>query len=236
METTKSHFDTSYNNHVDQLIDMNDDIATALAQAVGSPDVASFVRQGNQQAHIMFEAGLQNGDSLYDFACGSGRTAAALKRNGWTGQYIGVDVVPALVDALKSACEGYEAHVHKDLTIKAEDSSLDMICAWSIFTHLTPIESYIYLRDGWRTLRPGGLIVMSFLEYQQENHWAVFDQNVKRRMTEAQAPLDAFTARSDIEAWGARIGYDIATYIDGYDDAATPDGHIGQSVAILRRK
>ena len=233
----QAHFKEDYDRHVTELQEKNaGDPELAMAQAIGSPTVAEFRRQGDQQAHIMIEEGLLDGHSLYDFACGSGRTAAALHRAGWNGDYLGVDVVPALIAALMQACpDTYQAKIHTDLSIAAESDSLDMVCAWSIFTHLYAVESFIYLRDIHRALKPDGKLVMSFLEFGQPTHWTVFDQNVERKLQDARAPLDAFIARSDLIAWCDRIGFTIDRFIDGMDETATPFGNVGQSVAILRK-
>ena len=39
-----------------------------------------------------------------------------------------------------------------------------MILAFSVFTHLLHEESFIYLEDFKRVLKPGGSVVFSFLE------------------------------------------------------------------------
>lgn len=230
-----SHFVSDYKKHVRDIQD-GEVPEVSAAKAIGSIGLEEFRRQGDQQAFIMMEAGLENGFSLYDFACGSGRTASALHRAGWSGDYLGVDVVDQLLEAFGQICPAsFQTKIHTGLSIAAGGDSLDMVCGWSIFTHLYAVESYIYLEDIHRALKPGGTLVMSFLEFQQYTHWDVFNQNIERRKSDAQAPLDAFISRDDLKSWCEHIGLEVERFIDGMDEQATPFGPIGQSVAIITK-
>lgn len=227
-----SHFVEDYNQHVAALSQDNDH-ELAMAKAVGSTSVENFRTQGGQQVEILQRFGLKNGDTIYDLGCGSGRTAAALVRSGWKGDYTGADIVPSLLEYLNKACPGYKTLVHEQLSIAAADASLDVVYGWSIFTHLHPEETFLFLQDIYRALRHGGAVVFSFLEFRIPSHWSVFEQNVSRRMTNARAPLDAFLHRDVISDWAKRLGYAEPVFIDGDDPSQTSAGLFGQSIAHL---
>ena len=55
--------------------------------------------------------------------------------------------------------------LNRALYIPAPDACADMVCAFSVFTHLLHTETYLYLEDIRRVLRPGGRLVFSFLEF-----------------------------------------------------------------------
>ena len=62
--------------------------------------------------------------------------------------YTGTDVAQALLDhAAPLSPAGFRFLRHTDLSLPAPDGSVDFVVAFSVFTHLRPEESYVYLRD-----------------------------------------------------------------------------------------
>ncbi|WP_297890541.1 class I SAM-dependent methyltransferase [Sulfurihydrogenibium sp.] len=98
IEQKEHHFIKEYFNLVKYLINQHpDNIDLAMAKAVGSPTLESFYEIGEKQFAVLKFIGLKDGMSIYDLGCGSGRTAMALKRHNWTGNYTGQDIVPELI-------------------------------------------------------------------------------------------------------------------------------------------
>lgn len=208
------------------------DYDMAMMASIGALSPADFVSQGDGQVEVLRHHGLRDGMAIYDLGCGSGRTAMALQRSGWRGHYKGADIVKPLVGYLKSKCEGYEAVVHRDLTIAAQDSSLDMVFHWSVFTHLYPEECYLYMEDAYRCLKPGGKLVFSFLEFEDIRHHEIFRARVKRfRQRGWSATLDAFLHRDWIRFWAADIGFIDTAFTDGTD--AHPHPPFWQALAAM---
>jgi 2-polyprenyl-3-methyl-5-hydroxy-6-metoxy-1,4-benzoquinol methylase len=81
-----------------------DDPALALAQAIGAPTMDDFVSIGDGHVAVLRHHGLVDGMTVYDLGCGCGRTAQALVRHGWQGNYTGADVVQELIDELARQC------------------------------------------------------------------------------------------------------------------------------------
>jgi len=179
--------------------------------------------------------GLANGQTIYDLGCGSGRTAQALGRAGWKGVYKGADIQADAVAFMNKHCPGFPAIVWTELSIDAPAASRDMVYAWSVFTHLMHEETFIYMEDIFRALKPGGMLVFSFLEFETPTHWAVFEHVIASRRAKAQKPADIFLHRDQITDWGRRIGFQPPDYVSGLDAGATSTGFFGQSVAALRK-
>lgn len=195
----------------------------AMIASIGALSKEDFVRQGDGQVDVLRYHGLANGMSIYDLGCGSGRTAIALQRSGWHGRYKGADIVKPLVDYLKSKCPGYEAVVHRHTTIDAPDRSLDMVFHWSVFTHLYPEESYLYMVDTYRALRPGGKLIFSFLELEDPRHHDIFRSRIRTfRKHGWSNTLDAFLHRDWITFWAEDIGFKDVTFTSGSDDTNHP--------------
>lgn len=206
----------------------------ALAQSIGAVTMAVFHDWGDRQVAVLRHHGLTDGMTVYDLGCGCGRTAQALQRSGWQGSYRGADIVAELTDELVRTCPGYEALVHRELTIAAPDASVDILFHWSVFTHLYPEECYVYMLDIFRALKPGGKLVFSFLEMGDPLHDVVFDGNVSNVLTgTAQTHLNQFLHRDWISHFAAKIGFTAPQFTDGSDDANHPP--FGQALAAMNK-
>jgi SAM-dependent methyltransferase len=238
IDTKKAHFIEEYSLLVNNLINAHpDNLPLAMAQAIGAPHLEAFNIQGEQHLEVLNRFGLQNGMHIYDLACGSGRTASALHRSNWSGSYKGADVVPELVEYLKKSCAPYDAVVHIDLSIESPNSSLDIIFAWSLFTHLHFEETFIYIEDAYRALKSGGKLMFSFLEFKIPSQWAVFNNRVKiLQQGELLTHLDIFLHREWICAWAQKIGFGPnIIFVDGDDSSFLKTGCFGQSIAVLEK-
>ena len=161
--------------------------------------------------------------AVFDLGCGCGRTAQALQRSGWQGTYTGTDILPAFVEELMGQCPTYRASVHTSPTIPMPDASLDRIFHWSVFTHLSPEECFLYLQDSHRALKPGGRTVFSFLELTSPLHRPLFAR--RRRAVAAGATptlLDTFLHRDWLRIWASEIGFVEPVFTDGDDGTDHP--------------
>lgn len=211
-----------------------DDPALALAQAIGAPTMADFISIGDGHAAVLRHHGLVKGMAVYDLGCGCGRTAQALRRSGWHGDYIGADVVPELLEELKRQCPDYKTLLHTAPTIVAPDASLDMVFHWSVFTHLYPGESYLYTRDAFRALKPSGKMIFSFLELEEPAHDRVWNANLDHlRIGHPAEHLDAFLHRDWIRRFARDAGFAEPRFTDGQDNTYHPA--FWQSLAVLEK-
>lgn len=222
------HFVRDYEKHVADLMGKYP-IDEAMSLAVGG-DYETF---GNIEAGILRTAGLEDGMHLVDLGCGSGRLATVLHDSAKIG-YVGIDVVQALLDYARKKAPGYVFLLHRGLSIPREDKSADMVSAFSLFTHLLHAESYVYLEECVRILRPGGKIVFSFLEFAEPNHWPVFAQMKSNAIAAGGGHLNMFIERGAIDVWAAKLGIVVERYVSGSSPAWNGHG-LGQSVAVLRK-
>jgi SAM-dependent methyltransferase len=135
-------FEEDYERHVAHLVKTLP-LDEAMSQAVGGSSAAF----GAIERDILRYPGLQNEMSLLDLGCGSGRFAKALGDSMKVG-YIVLDVVQPLLDYARSISPpNYRFVLNLALSIPCDTSSIDMACAFSVFTHLLHAETYIYLDD-----------------------------------------------------------------------------------------
>jgi hypothetical protein len=109
-----------------------------------------------------------------------------------------------------------------------------MVCAFSVFTHLLPEESYIYMEDIRRVLKPGARLVFSFLEFSTPSHWAVFDTTVTEQKNGSKGHLNTFIERSVIELWCTKLNFILTGFVDG-SQSPWNGAPLGQSLAILEK-
>ena len=224
------HFVADYEKLVAELV-ATLPIDEAMARAVGG----DYERTGRTLCAILRHLGLADGQSLLDLGCGSGRLAWAL---GQTVRidYLGIDIVQALLDyAASRAPEHYRFLLNRTLHLSVPDATADMLAAFSVFTHLQHAETYLYLEDARRVLRPGGRLVFSFLEFASAEHWAMFDRTVYALRLDALPHLNQFIERPVIDLWCEKLGFVREQFIDG---SAAPWGDappLWQSLAVLRR-
>jgi SAM-dependent methyltransferase len=230
-----AHFVRDYERLVRiKLKEHPNDRALALAQSIGSPTMELFRDWGERQVQVLRYHGLIDGMSVYDLGCGCGRTAQELQRSGWQGRYFGVDIIAALVDEIRRTCPDYDVAVHREFSIIAADDSLDILFNWSVFTHLYPEETFVYMQDIFRSLKPGGKLIFSFLEMGNDVHEQIFYKNVDNfRRKKRPTHLDQFLHRDWICRFAERIGFSEPQFTDGQDD----QNHrpFGQTIAVMSK-
>lgn len=220
----------------------------AMSLSVGG----NFDAIGILERELLIQHGLMKDGYLIDVGCGSGRLAQALPEY-LAGRYLGVDIVPDLVDHARSLADrpDWRFEVSDGLKIPAEENDADIVCFFSVFTHLLHEHSFEYLREAKRVLKPGGKIIFSFLEFQIPDLWQVFESTLTNASEEH--PLAMFMSREAIEVWSHHLGLEVVSILDGnkphiplphpvtFDDGTTIEGKgklgpIGQSVCILAKK
>ncbi|WP_458070343.1 class I SAM-dependent methyltransferase [Rhodanobacter sp. BL-MT-08] len=227
----KFHFIEDYERLVRRLM-WKYPMHEAMSRAVGG---GTYEQMGDIEAGIVAYVGLHDGQSLVDLGCGSGRLASALGQH-MAIEYCGIDVVRALLKyAKKKSPENYRFILNRSLSVPLPDASFDMATAFSVFTHLLHHESYIYLEELHRVVRPGGSVVFSFLEFAEETHWSQFEATVKVQRTATLPHLNQYIERPQITLWAEKIGYQRVRFVDSTGAPWGAPGALGQSVAILQR-
>ena len=221
------HFVEDYERLIKSLLAVHP-VETAMELAVGG----KYELLGEIERDILVHAGLRNGMTVVDLGCGSGRLAHALGKV-MKIDYWGIDIVEELLRyARTKAPNNYEFVLNRKLTLPIGDAAADMVCAFSVFTHLLHTETYLYLQDFRRVLKPGGRAIFSFFEFTEPNHWPVFDGTVATQRNSSTPHLNMFIERNAIELWSNKLGFEVERFIDSQ---AAPWGGdaLGQTIAIL---
>jgi SAM-dependent methyltransferase len=134
---------------------------------------------------------LTSAADIVEIGCGCGRMAMHLNAEYFTGTYLGVDIDPEMIEY----CRSHFAFPRFSFLLSPQTSSTyrgaglaeqagaftiaqpqtrDFVFSTSLLTHLLETEMRFYLRESFRILRTGGMMVMSFfcLEHVEKgNPW-----------------------------------------------------------------
>ena len=218
----------------------------AMELAVGG----EFEAMGFLEMETLKHFGLQEDAYLIDVGCGSGRLAKPLSEY-LKGRYLGIDIVPDLVKYARENINrsDWRFKTADGLSIPEGEGRADAVCFFSVFTHLLHEQTYVYLQEAKRVLKPGGRIIFSFLDFSIPSHWAVFKSNLKYLKGESH-PLNMFISKDAIYAWAEHLGLQIQTIQDGdkpfvplskpvvFEDGSIMEGlgTLGQSVCVLTKE
>lgn len=237
----KKHFEEDYNKLVKEKLTVTDK-KNAMEQSIGG----NFYHFGILQRELLLQQGLKENSVILDVGCGSGRLANALKEMPAL-TFIGIDVVQELLDYADEICQRDDWSFIKttDLKIPLDDNSIDMVACFSVFTHLLHEETYAYLAEIRRVLKPGGKVVFSFLDFSIPEHWTVFASNLIQ--INSRVHLNQFIDPHAIKIWCQHLQLDIEKIFSGnqpYIHISEPvEGNngevyqgevtLGQSVCVL---
>jgi len=127
-------------------------------------------------AEVQLLTGLDGAKSIIDVGCGAGRLAHGIYQ-WFGGRYVGVDIVPRLVDFCRARFPRYEFHcldVHSPyynpqgskspdaMRIPLPDATFDVAVLLSVFTHLLPERFQLMTTEVGRLLKPGGRCLATF--------------------------------------------------------------------------
>jgi SAM-dependent methyltransferase len=138
-----------------------------------------------------------HGARVLDFGCGAGRTLRQFAAEAeHTAEFSGCDIDPASIDWVTAhLCPPFRAFRNEaDPPLPFADGSLDLVYAYSVFTHLADSWS-AWLLEIHRVLAPGATLIATFLgrASQPELGLPLGEDNIGMLVTQ---PTETFTDNS----------------------------------------
>lgn len=209
------------------------------SHAVAHPDetVVGELIFGPIELEILVAQGLAPTNTLVDLGCGVGRLACEVAKWMHGGAYIGTDVSDSMLRRAESrlaALEGIPDCAvrwikQRGTSFDLPDRSVDMIAAFSVFTHIEHEDTYNFLRDGLRVIRPGGRFVFSCLPMDLATARSVFESSARLEHSDRWAQVRNVTTSVDLmDAISRMAGWEQERWIPARAD------YFGQTVCVLQ--
>jgi predicted O-linked N-acetylglucosamine transferase (SPINDLY family)/GT2 family glycosyltransferase/ubiquinone/menaquinone biosynthesis C-methylase UbiE len=193
-------------------------------------------KMGQISLNFLRKFGLGVNDFLVDVGCGYGRLVEALNTEH-KGQYLGTDVVPELLNYARAnfGRKGWDFKLVDRFVIPAQDNSADMVCFFSVFTHLPHEQSFTYLKEVRRILRDEGKVVFSFLDFKDPVHVPFFEGSVAEM--DGGHPMNVFMNKDLIQVWAKLLGFECLEVLGAEEKKSLghPYADFGQSIACLKK-
>jgi SAM-dependent methyltransferase len=161
----------------------------AFREIVGSATEDAYIAAGENFFRLFTQfGGLRPTDRVLDVGCGCGRMARPLTGYLTTGSYDGFDIIPELVawcrdnvtprypnfrflqvDVANGFYYRSGAGNAREFRFPYPDAQFDFTILASVFTHLLMRDFERYLDEVTRTLKPGGVALMTFFLLNEES-------------------------------------------------------------------
>lgn len=159
-----------------------EDHATTI-EAKASIGDGDFESVGRVELRILELEGLRPDSALLDFGCGVGRLAIQAIPFLTAGRYLGLDISATMIRCARelvqerlpdASPERYRFEVNGGERVAQWGGGFDMVCAYSVFTHMESEDTYRCLVELAGALRDGGKLVCSVLPLETEFARTIF--------------------------------------------------------------
>jgi SAM-dependent methyltransferase len=154
--------------------------AAPLRATVGSPSMAGYFATADSW-HVVLNYLLKQPSRVLDIGCGCGKLARLLMYHPYVKKYVGFDVYKPSIDwsletIVPRTGPRFEFHLidvisatynprgqvrGTEVVFPADDGTIDLAFASSLFTHLFEPDARHYLREVKRVLAPGAIFLPS---------------------------------------------------------------------------
>lgn len=200
----------------------------------------SFDDIGRIHLGLLQREGLQRTHTVVELGCGIGRLAAQIVPILDQGRYVGIDISRHMLReaALRTPpgpCKVEWRHqVKPDFEMPA--ASVDMMAAFSVFTHMEAEDTFRYLEEAAKIVRPGGKFVFSCLPLSLAYGRQVFQASAKLDLAERWSQVrDVATSVEMTEQIAAMAGWKVTRWYPGDQVSVEGFGPLGQSTCVLQK-
>ena len=200
---------------------------------------------GRKELALAQLAGLKPTGTLVDLGCGVGRMASHAVPYLSAGRYIGIDVAPSMLRRAEARIEPLTAESSCEVSwvkqvgtvFELPDQSVDVFCAYSVFTHIEHEDTYNFLKDARRAVRPGGCFVFSCLPMELSASRDVFTASAAMDYSSRWNTVRNVTTSVDYMDEISRLaGWQVQRWFRGDEENLSLDGKMyafGQSVCVI---
>lgn len=201
---------------------------------------------GRIELDLLKQEGLAPEQTLLDLGCGNGRLAVHAIPYLQGGQYIGTDVSSRMLAQAQQRIADLGGSgtcrvtwlVQRFTELAVPSNSVDRMCAFSVFTHIEHEDTYLYLLEARRVVRPGGKFIFSCLPLDLAAAKHEFLEQAKLEFGKRWASVrNVVTSRELMTELATMAGWKVERwYVGNEENIVNADGTqaaLGQSSCVL---
>ena len=212
-------------------------------QSIGGGEYDLF---GKIELGLLQLEGLKPTDTVVDLGCGTGRLAVHLIPWLRGGRYLGIDISRIMLGKAARSTAGLAGAAvewkHQGTSrFDLPDASVEVICAFSVFTHMEAEDTYRYFVDALRVVRPGGKLILSCLPLSLEVARKIFLDSARLELHERWDTVrNVVTTEESVETIASLAGWKPVRWHRGDQPSVRVPGvdgpqTLGQSTCVLQR-
>lgn len=204
---------------------------------------------GRKELGLLHMEQLRPTDTLVDLGCGTGRLAVHVIPTLAGGHYVGIDIAQSMLDHARTLIHARHPSPACRVTWQQQrsevfhlpDASVDMMCAFSVFTHMEHEDTYRYLVSARRVVRPGGRFLFSCLPMSLAAARDIFLESTSRDLAARWASVRNVTTTTEMmETLATMAGWTVRRWYAGDARVIETPGEagpqsLGQSTCVLER-
>ena len=217
----------------------------AATVSIGGGD---YEEAGRRMLGVLLMEGLEPDYTVVDFGCGTGRLAVhAIPWLKPGGRYIGIDISTTMLAHAKKLIDEKVPSplctvefLHQTTpSFSLPDKTVDMLCAFSVFTHMEHEDSFRYLRSARRTIKDDGQLIYSCLTLDLAMSREDFLQQASLDVVERWAVVrNVTTSREMMDTIAGMAGWKTVRWYQGDQrNIQLPNSSemraLGQSICVL---
>jgi len=207
---------------------------------------------GRIELGVLLAEGLRPTDTLVGLGCGTGRFAVHVIPFLAGGRYVGIEILDSILEKARDRVARHAAPPSPPCRVdwlkqttnvfSLPDSSADVVCAFSVFTHMEHEDAYRYLKDARRVTRPGGKFLFSCLPMKHQAVYDIFLESARDDLSQRWNKVRNVTTSEDLmESIAILAGWaPIRWYAGNACNIPLPGSGelaaLGQSVCVLEAK
>jgi ubiquinone/menaquinone biosynthesis C-methylase UbiE len=174
-------------------VDVHAHLAGAYERAAPTYERAGFAHHAPFAAQLATMVLLGPGGKVLDVGCGAGGALLpAARRVGPTGEALGIDLSPAMVERTREAAaeaglEQVQAQVMDGAALEFEDARFDAVLAAFVLAAIPDADAA--LAEWRRVLRPTGTIAVAVWENLLDNRWTWEGELIRELASEVPQEL-----------------------------------------------
>lgn len=201
-----------------------------------------FQEIGKILLSVLIDSGLKPSHSLFDLGCGTGRLSIQALEYLENAKYYGSDISVTMLNHAKNLT----SHLGKNPTFihqtEPNFTSLpifEFICAFSVFTHMEPEDTFNYLKSALAISNKNTKFVLSVIPLESKLGVNIFTNAASLTLKERwqgvrniATTLDFFEEIAKLAGWKIVATYDGETKSIPLKDSKS-FGQLGQTVIVL---